>query len=244
MRAVITRTRARHQLGRPRALQAVARPCSAIVAMEAVRPARRSRPGSASTGPRRPRRSGKIPARAPSPAAAPAASARRQRISRSSTSFADSRNPHARTGPTRPPAPPAPQRWRATPALRDAFVELHGPLGAGKTTFVRHLLRALGVHGPHQEPDLRGDGALRAAAAATRLALRLLPLRRPARVGRRRLSRRLRSARPEAGRVAREGRRRCCRCPTCACTSSRVDDDTRDVRVRRLHAARRWSCCA
>jgi tRNA threonylcarbamoyladenosine biosynthesis protein TsaE len=53
----------------------------------------------------------------------------------------------------------------AQPALRNAFLELQGNLGAGKTTLVRHLLRALGVGGriksptyavvePHEVPGL------------------------------------------------------------------------------------------
>lgn len=36
--------------------------------------------------------------------------------------------------------------------LADAFVELHGPLGAGKTTFVRHLLHAMGIEGRIKSP--------------------------------------------------------------------------------------------
>ncbi len=39
------------------------------------------------------------------------------------------------------------------PTVRQAIIELHGELGAGKTTLVRHLLRALGVTGRIKSPS-------------------------------------------------------------------------------------------
>ena len=93
---------------------------------------------------------------------------------------------------------------------------------------------------PHQEPHLRGRRDLRARRPG-HLALRLLPLRRPAGMGGRRPARPVRRARPEAGRMGREGRAAAARA-----RPARDDHATRRAHsrrpIRRNDPERRCNC--
>lgn len=127
-------------------------------------------------------------------------------------------------------------------ALRQACIELHGPRGAGKTTFVCHLLRTLGVTSRVRNPHLHRGGDLRPARPGG-VAFRLLPLHRPARVGRRRAARPVRGTGAEAGRMARESCRRAAGSRPAAVRSTRPTTTVARCASRpAAHAG--WSCSA
>ena len=122
---------------------------------------RARRPGAArpSSGRCRRRRSGKIRAHDPRPAAARARPGRREEEDRSLVESSILETRYA-SWPDEAACADTARTIAGHHALHDAFIELHGPLGAGKTTFARHLLHGARRRRRDQEPDLRADGAV------------------------------------------------------------------------------------
>ena len=248
MRAVITRTRARHQLGRPGALQAVRGHVVHLAVKAVVQPCEqaglRRRPDR-----RRPRRSGKIRARGPRPAAARAAACAVDRTEDRALQSADSRN-------------------AATPHWPDEAdcAACAARAGRARRACATPSSSCTARSAPARPPSCATCCARSASRAASRA--------RPTRVMEpyERVARRLRRSAhfdfyrfddprewedagfrdvfaepgPEARRMAREGRRRCCpRCDLRVCDrAARRRARRATLRLEALQRRAAGSCCA
>ena len=227
MRAVITRT----VPGTSSAGRARFRPCARHVvhrAVEAVVPATPAGPARRWPGPRRPRRSGRIRAPCAQPrSCASSGLTRRTSIDASLHSpILETRTPAlARRGRLRRlrrsagraarrcarPSSSCTARWApARPPSCATCCTRWACAGRIKSP-------TYAVMEPYELPRLAASGTSTSTASTTRG------------VGGRGLSRRLRQPGAEARRMAREGRAACCRCPTCAWTSSRSTATRRRV---------------
>ena len=150
----------------------------------------------------------------------------------------DSRNPHPASGPTRPPAPPSPPRWPRSPRCATPSSNCRARSAPARppscaTCCVRWAWPAASRARPTPCWSRYEAGDLAISH------FDFYRFNDPREWARCRLSRRLRRARAEARRMARERRRPCCPCPTCACTSRPARRRAAASRLDALTAARR-----